>query len=216
MRKKVLIIVIVLVSIGLFLYFRYIYGWSEFKFYKETPKNYLNSSVINKENYSLDSANIVFQMKGFIKNHQESYYPIEYNDATQVIIDTILYSPDYKKNAVLVITKNPVKSQSVNNKWYYNATCYLGIKQQDAFVLSWIGPNYNDFSDLKSISQKIREYCFKKKSASSQDNDAQYNLDDIRYWGESKDWQRVKDKQQLQKSFEDEKLKNPENTYEPK
>lgn len=204
MKKKIIIIAILVILVVLFLYFRYIYGWYEFKFYKETPKEFVNNTIINKEKYSSDSANIVLQIQGFIKNHQESFNSKEYDESTQIVVDTILYSPDYKKIAVFVIAKNPINKQRIpdkNYKWYYNATYYLGIKEQDSFLLNWIGPNYTNSYNIESISKKIRNYYFKQRSSSTNNSDDKYNIDDIRYWKDSKDWQKIENKKQ--KDFEE-------------
>ncbi|MCJ7935384.1 MAG: hypothetical protein MUW56_17610 [Chryseobacterium sp.] len=103
-----------------------------------------------------------------------------------------------------------------NYNWYYNATCYLGIKEQDSFLLSWIGPNYTNSYDMKDISKRIRNYYLKQRSSSANNSDAKYNIDDIRYWNYSKDWQKIENNRKIQKDFEEEKLKNSENEYVPK
>jgi hypothetical protein len=218
MKNKIIIVVIIVILVLLFFYLRYIYGWYEFKFYKETPKEYVSNTIINKEKYSSDSVNIVLQIQGFVKDHQESFYSKEYDESTQIVVDTILYSPDYKKIAVFVIAKNPINKQRIpdkNYKWYYNATCYLGIKEQDSFLLNWIGPNYTNSYNIESISKKIRNYYFKQRSSSTNNSDDKYNIDDIRYWKDSKDWQKIENNKKMQKDFEEQKLKNPESVYEP-
>ncbi|MBW8361666.1 MAG: hypothetical protein K0M56_05700 [Kaistella sp.] len=157
MKKKIVIVAVLVILVVLFLYFRYIYGWYEFKFYKETPENYVNNTVINKEKYSSDSAIIVNQVKGFIRNHQEPFHSEEYDKSTQIVVDTILYSPDFKKIGAFIIAKNSTDKQLMpdkNYKWYYNATCYLGMKQEDSLLLSWIGPNYTNSYDLEGISKE--------------------------------------------------------------
>lgn len=218
MKKKIIIIAILAILVVLFLYLRYIYGWYEFKFHKETPKEYVNNTIINKEKYSSDSANIMFHIKGFLKNHQESFYSKEYDESTQIIVDTILYSPDYKKIATIIIAKNPTNKQLMSDKkykWHYNATCYLGTKKNDSLLLNWIGPNYNNSYDMESISKKIRNYYFKQRSSSTNNSDNKYNIDDVRYWEYSKDWQKIENNRKMQKDFEEEKKNHPENVYDP-
>jgi len=199
-------------------YLLYIYGCYDFKSYKETPKEYLSNTFINKKKYSLDSANITLQIRGFINGHQDSFYSKEYDESTQIIVDTILYSHDYKKIATFIITKNPTAKQlspDKNYQWYYDATCYLGMRQDDSFLLSWIGPNYTNFYDMESISKKIRNYYFKQRYSSTNNTDDKYNIDDIRYWNDNKDWEKIEYNRKMQKSFEEEKKNHPENIYEP-
>jgi hypothetical protein len=219
MKKKIIVITAIAILLLLFLYFRYIYGWYEFKFYKETPKEYVNNTVVNKKNYSSDSSNIVLQLQGFVKNHQESFFSKEYDQSTQIIVDTIVYSPDYKKIATFIIAKNSTNKQLMPDKkyrWYYDATCYLGTKQQNSFILGWNGPNYTNSYDIESISGRIKNYYFRQKSSNTDTNREDYNLDDIRYWSKSIDWKNLEYHRKMQKEFEEEKLKNPENVYEPR
>lgn len=207
-----------LLIVGLsFLYLRHIYGWYELKLYKKTPKEYVNDTVVNKKKYSLDSAIIALQIQGFVKNNQESFYSKEYDDSTQIIVDTILYSPDYKKIVTFIIAKNSTKKQLMpdkNYKWYYDATCYFGTKEDDSFLLSWIGPNYTNSYDIESLSGKIRSYYF-KRSSSSMDNGDKYNIDDIRFWSDNEKWEKIKYNKKMQKDFEEEKKNHPENVYDP-
>lgn len=216
--KKIFFITPLLIVGLLFLYFQYICGWYEFKLYKKTPKEYVSNTFINKKKYSLDSANIVIQIQGFVKNNQESFYSKEYDESTQIIVDTILYSPDYKKIATFIIAKNSTKKQLMPNKnykWYYDATCYLGTKQDDSFLLSWIGPNYTNSNDMESISKKIRSYYFKQKSSSTDNGGDKYNIDDVRYWNDNEKWEKIEHNRKMQKDFEEEKKNHPENVYDP-
>ncbi|ASK30872.1 hypothetical protein CEY12_12440 [Chryseobacterium sp. T16E-39] len=217
MKKKIIIIICLAILLLIFLYFRCIYGWYEFKFYKETPREYISNTIVTKKDYSTDSTAIVHQIKGFVKNHQESFYSEENDGSTQIILDTILYSPDHKKIAAFIISKNSTTKQLMpdkKNKWYYNATCYLGTKQQNSLILSWIGPNYTS-NDVESISKRIRNYYLKQKSSNTQNNKDNYNIDDIRYWSKSIDWENLEHNRKMQKDFEEEKLRNPENVYDP-
>lgn len=218
MKKKIIIVIILLILVLLFLYFRYVYGWYQLKFNKETPNEYVSNIVVNKKEYSSDSVNVIRQIQDFVKNHQESFYSKEYDESTRIIVDTILYSSDRKKIAAFIIAKNPVNKQRLPDKkyrWYYNATCYLGIKNQDSYFLSWIGPNYSNSYDMGSISRKIRNYYFKERSSNDNSND-KYNINDIRYWNNSEDWQKIEHKRKIQKDIREEKLTNPENVYEDK
>lgn len=218
MKKKIIIASILLILVLLFLYFRYVYGWYQLKSYNETPSEYVSNIVINKKEYSSDSASVVLQIHDFVKNHQESFYSKEYDESTRIVVDTILYSYDREKIAAFIIAKNPIHKLRVPDKrykWYYNATCYLGIKNQDSYFLSWIGPNYSNSYDLGSISRKIRDYYFKQRSSNNNSND-EYNINDIRYWNNGEEWQKIEHKREMQNDSVGEKLKNPENVSEDK
>lgn len=172
MKKKIIGIFSIVFLVVTFLYFRYVYGWYEFRFFQKTPKEFLNHSKIDKESYSKDSIEIVFGMKEFIKKHKESFYSKEYSDSTQIRIDTILYSPDFGKLAVFVIAKNPIYKQLMPNKeykWYYDGSCYIGNRENNKIDINWIGPLYTNYYNTNYLSNIIREYFF-KKYASDKDN----------------------------------------------
>lgn len=221
MKKKIIIVAVLVILVSLFLYFRYVYGWYEFKFYKEAPKEYVSNTVISKENYSSDSANIVLQIQGFVKNHQESFYSKEYDESTQIIVDTILYSPDYKKIATFIIAKNPSNKQlkpDKKYKWYYDGFLYIGNKDRDSFKINSTGEGRRNYKEIKELSDVLRNLFFEKYSSTKDNkgNEKLYNLNDIRYWEKSVDWENLEYNRKMQKDFEEEKLKNPENVYEAK
>lgn len=91
------------------------------------------------------------------------------------MIDTILYSPDLNKLAILFITKHPTSRQLIptkNKGYYYNATTYLGVRQKDTISLSWLGPNFSNSTNRKELSKEIRQACF--KTFVSKDTSAQF------------------------------------------
>ena len=70
-----------------------------------TPKEYLSLTKIDKLHYKNDSIMITQKLKMFLKNHEQSFYAKTYHEGTDLIVDSILYSPDRSKIVVLVITK---------------------------------------------------------------------------------------------------------------
>ncbi len=220
-NKTIIVVIVLLVTAILFLYFRYFYGWYEFKFYKKTPKEYLNTTKVDKKKYSSDSTKIVMKAYQFVKEHKESLYSKNNYESTQIIVDTILYSPNFKKIATIIIAKNPTSRQLMPNKkynWYYDGAYYIGNIDKDSININWIGALYTNYNDLGSISKIIRSDYFDKYSSTKDNNGNEklYNLDDIRYWDKSVDWKNLEYTRKMQKDFEIEKLKNPENVYEPK
>ena len=163
--KKTILIIISVAVIGLtFYYFNNIYGWMEFRKYTDTPERFLNTKMINKEVYAKDSLTISIQLKEFLLRHDDFFYSQEYFDGTDIIVDTILYSPDLSKLTVLIMTKNPTTRQlmpSENEMWYYNATSYLGVRESDTISLSHLGPDFTNSSDRQEQSNYIRQACFR-------------------------------------------------------
>lgn len=217
-RKPMVVIVLLLVICLAYLYFKYVYGWMEFRKNTDTQKEYLNHTVIKKENYTKDSIEVLSQLRTLLVRHEDFFYSKAYFDSTQLIIDSILYSPDFSKLAVFVITKNPTYRQlapAKSSEWYYDATCYLGVRQKDTIALSWIGPVFTNSSNEKNISNDIREACFRTFVTKDTSDAYAYNLNDIRFW-DSPIWKKIEEEKIKRQEFEEEKKKHPENVYEPK
>ncbi len=87
--------------------------------------------------------------------------------------------------AVFVIIKNSTDKQLIpneNDHWYYNATCYLGIRKRDTIGLNWIGPVFTNSFSRQSVSNDIRSACFRTFVREGLNDKYKYNLNDIRFW----------------------------------
>lgn len=196
------------------------YSCEGVKVKKYTPKEFLNHAVMKEESYFKDSTEIVKQLKEFLLRHEDFFYSKDYFDSTQLIIDSIIYSPDFNKLAVFVITKNPTYRQRMpdkNHEWYYDATCYLGVRQNNTISLSWIGPNFSNSTDKEELSSIIRDSYFTEFATKDTVGayTYKYNLNDIRFWN-SPIWKKIEEEKLKKKEFENEKKNHPENVYEPK
>ena len=193
----------------------------QFRWNRDTPEAFLNHTTAKKQQYEIDRADIVRQFKGQIKRHVAFFYSKEFDEDTQIIIDTILYSPDFKKEAILVFTKNPTSKQlapDANADWYYDATCYLATRQKDSLDLSFIGPNFRNYTIKEELRQLVRENYFRIFATEKDVKGAAYmyyNLNDIRFWS-CKIWKEQEAKKREEKEFEEFKKKHPEDVYEPK
>lgn len=159
-----------------------------------TPEEFLNNSRISSADYSEDSTELLLELKKMLNNHEASFHSKEYDDATVLIIDTIIYNENFDRLGVFVISKNPTYKQLApdsNHSWYYDATCYLGLKQQDTISLSWLGPNFTNSSDQKTLSAMFRDACFTAFANTDTTNGGlyRYNLNDKRFW-EGPLWQK--------------------------
>jgi hypothetical protein len=218
--KKTIFIIISIAVLGLvFYYFKNIYGWMEFHKNTDTPDQFINKTVNKKENYTKDSLTISLELKNLLLRHEDFFYSKEYFDGTEIIIDTIVYSPDFNKLGILILTKNPTSRQLEPIKgddYYFNATAYLGIREKDTLSLSWLGPNFSNSTDIGELSNDIRQACF--RTFVSKDTTEKYaykfNLNDTRFWTSSV-WQRIEADKIKREEFEEEKIKHPENIYEP-
>jgi hypothetical protein len=189
MKRIILFIglILFLVVIG---YFKFAYGWFEFRGNTDTPRRFLSTSRPDRSIYSKDSSHVIGQLSRFLKEQRGFFNNTAYYKGTQIIIDTIVYSPDYKKMGVLIITKNQssrLLAPDGKHDLYYDATCYLGVKGGDTVALTWVGPNLTNSYSMKDISNDLRLACF--RTFVSKDTTGpisyQYNLNDIRFWNSS-------------------------------
>lgn len=155
-----------------------------------TPKEYLNSTEVNTARYGVDKKILEHQVRDLMLNHKQSFHSKEYCDSTEIKIDTILYDKNYQKVVVFILTKNPTSRQIMPNKnysWYYDAYCYLGIKENEGFRLKWMQPfSLINFYSEEDASKYIKEQYFTEFATIKDVNGLyvyKYNLDDSRFWG---------------------------------
>lgn len=132
-HKIGVVVVVVLISI-VFLYFKYIYAWMEFRKNTDTPKTFFNHTVVTRNTYSKDSSAILKRLEMMRDNHVQSFDRADYFESTQIFCDTILYAPDSNRMGVFFITKNSTSRQAIPDRdhdWYYDGACYLVIKNAD-------------------------------------------------------------------------------------
>lgn len=194
----------------------------EFRKNTDTPDQFLNKTLNKKDDYTKDSLLVTVELTNLLLRHEHAdfFYSKEYFDGTKIIVDTILYSPDFNKLAILFLTKNPTSRQLMpteNHDYYYNASAYLGIRQKDTISLSFLGPGFSNSIDKKELSKLVRQTFF--RTFVSKDTTLKYankyNLNDIRFWTGS-EWKKIEEDKIKTKEFEEEKIKHPENVYEPK
>lgn len=181
----------------------------------DTPDQFINKTIVKKENYAKDSLTISSELRKLLLQHKEFFNSNEYFEGTKIIIDTIVYSPDLNKLVILVLTKNPTSRQLLPTKgkdYYYNATTYLSVRQQDSLYLTWFGPNFSNSTDRKEQSNSIRQENFRNYASRdlTEGYSHKYNLNDIRFWTSS-EWDEIEKEKIKKKEFEEEKKKHPEN-----
>jgi|LakMenEpi03Aug12_release.lakeMendotaPanAssembly.Ray.scaffolds.fasta_scaffold196643_2 hypothetical protein len=189
-----------------------------------TPIKYRNNTQVPLHIYKVHQEILKDSIKHLIKEKSLAYYPKENDLFTEIIIDTILYSPKKDKAAFFVITKNSndrFLSGGNKNEYHYNAHCFsVYLKGDSTFNdIYWIrASNISNFYTLENTSFRIKEMYFKDFSKRQDVNDNsmyKYNLDDIRFW-DGPVWKTMEEEKIKQKEFEEEKKKHPENVYEPK
>lgn len=211
MRKRVILISIVLIVI-IFIYFKYIFGWMEFKKNYSTDKENILTVHVSKSQYEKDSLNLVLCIRNKIAKHMEPYYTavrvneklIYINDSlTSIYIDTIFYSSDLKRVAFLTIVNNNFfkihKRLSKSDSEYLNNSGVLPSKGQEFSgrcfiterndknnlfenIISFSRYSFDDPSSYKNVSKELRGNCLSFERESDKDSKT-YNVDDKRFWG---------------------------------
>lgn len=186
----------------------------------ETQYKFLNNIIVKQNTYNKDSVQIIAKLKKDLENQIDFFGNSAYFEKTEIIIDSLIYNSNQDKIAAFIIIKNPTYRQLLpdkNHGWYYDATCYLGIRRKDSISLSWIGPSFTNaenISELKNISRKsyFTEYSTMKDIYGQYRY--KYNIGDTRFW-DCPIWKEQEDKEVRRKEFEKEKIIHPENIYEP-
>jgi hypothetical protein len=184
-----------------------------------TPKQFLNRAYPGDDKYQKDKIEIVNKLKKDLLDSEDFFDNSAYFDGTEILVDTIVYSPDFAKLGIIVLTKNPTSRQLIPDRrgsFYFDGTSYVGIREKDSLNLTWLGPNFSNSIDKGDLSNMLRQKIFRHFiTVDSTGPFAQkYNLNDIRFWT-SNVWQQVEEKKARKKAFEIEKREHPENVYEP-
>lgn len=180
---------------------------------KSKLNKYLNYSTVSNEKYKSDSLLIVDKLKVELHKREAFFDNTSYSDSTQIILDSIIYSPDHTKRAVLVIVKN----KTIIRDSYYDGTVYLGTGLNDSLRLYWVGPSFTESDNKLTLSKIIKDYCYQgyNKGDTTLPTSCKYNLNDIRFWT-CPIWNELVTRDAKKKAFEEESIKHPENVYDPK
>lgn len=119
----------------------------------------MNITKVDVDMYARDKNILELQFKTLVDSHKQSFHSKEYFYSTELEIDTLLYDKSYQRVIVFILIRNPITRQVLPNKnysWYYDAYCYLGVKQKEGFQLKWMQPfslinfyNRKEASDYK-------------------------------------------------------------------
>ncbi|PRD44094.1 hypothetical protein C5745_19730 [Sphingobacterium haloxyli] len=154
-----------------------------------TEETFKSRMIVEENIYRRDSLQVLANLKGYLQRHEQSFYNKSYFDSTELLLDTILYSPDIKRLVVFVLARNPTSRQFQPNTeyaWYYDGFCYLGIRENDDIRLNWFRRfNLINYYDEQEAKNDLKEYYF-TRLASAKDTDGsliyKFNVDDSRFW----------------------------------
>jgi hypothetical protein len=201
---------------------------------KQTPNNYISIVKVPKVNYSNDSLILVSSIKKDILEHKGGYNSKSFDIETKVIIDTIMYSPNNERIFFFVITEvenrklypKEMSEQEIEeaskysklsmNGFHYKGKGYIAYKRNDTIVnTQFYGITTASYENIESVRQRQRQIFFKEFSAVNETG-YEFNINDKRFWDNKNFWDKMKRKLEEDKEFENMRLTNPENIYDPK
>jgi hypothetical protein len=156
-----------------------------------TPKEYLHYNKVNHDVYTKDSIYILSVLNNMVVNNIPPFKSKHFDNSTYVYIDTLIYSPDNKRLALWIITKNSnTKLISTNNKtgYHYNGNCMYASRGDLSANWNVYERSFFEVHFLKSpidVRKELFLYSFIYKSTFKRtDNMPIYNINDIRFWTE--------------------------------
>src|SRR5258707_2392075 len=156
-----------------------------------TEKEYRNESRVSSEVYREHATILKDRIRKLIEKNEGPYYPSENDSLTEIIIDTVLYSPGKDRMAFFVITKNSDDKQLVpgnKNESHFSAHAFTAFLDGSRGIhhIFWINVfSEGDDADVKTASQAIRMMYFKgfrERRDNKGESIYKYNLDDVRFW----------------------------------
>ncbi|MCD0465040.1 hypothetical protein [Flavobacterium sp. ENC] len=210
--KIVLYSVVSVIIIAVFIYFKNIFGWLEFRSNNYTKKEFKSLVEVSKKEYSEDSLILVSIIRARINSHKEPYNNaiiINGNKAfindtlNRIYIDSIFYSPNFNKIAFLVIIENDnkklykgiTKNEAYNLERqgnlpyegsHFDGTSFIAKKNNKNFDVCSYGHSFINSKTYKENSTLLREACLNHVVKNNK-KQCIYNFDDIRFWS-CEDW----------------------------
>ncbi len=179
------------------------------KSFEKTPKEFISKVNVPKRIYSSDSLNLVNLIKEEIRNHRGGYFSKAYDDSTEVIIDSILYSPNFDRLAFFIIdkkenkktypinwTEKDVESLNQNEKlsyngYHYTGKAYIGIRKKDSLIIdNFFRITTAKYENIDEAKLRLKQLFFEEYSAVKEAG-FEYNIDDVRFWKNKNVWNKI-------------------------
>jgi hypothetical protein len=147
--------------------------------------------VSDTANYAKRIADIKDSIKVFIATRQGPYYSKEFDERTEIFIDTLLLSPRKDKMVFLVITKysnNKLLEKSDTNQYHFDASCFIGkLLNNERWDIAWLRAlNVTRYKSLQEASERIREFYFIEFKTIEEDESKKslykYNISEKQFW----------------------------------
>lgn len=208
-------------------------GSCQQKIEKPTPMEYISKVNVPIETYTIDSINLVKSIKKDILEHKGGYHSKAFDSENVVIIDTIMYSPNNERIFFFVITKGlnrklyprgmseqeMIEASKYSNLsldgYHFQGKAYVGYKKNGLiFKTQFYGITTAEYENKESVRQRQRQIFFNEFSAVNEKG-YEYNINDERFWDNQNFWDKMYKKMVDEEEFENMKVINPENIYDP-
>ncbi len=166
-----------------------------------TPKEFLNHVQVDDATYQKDKTSILDSLYMKMKRHQESFSNPEFDDSTELMIDTIMYDFSFRKIAVFVVAKLPTYRNPYSQSklpYYYHANCYIGRRidpTSSNFELKCLCKfSEINFNDKKTVVKALKEdFFFTLATVMDANNQPsfRYNINDKRFCDSPTGWHRM-------------------------
>ncbi|MDR6943896.1 hypothetical protein [Mucilaginibacter pocheonensis] len=136
------------------------------KNYRITPEEFKNRVEVDKKVYLKDKEQIYQIIQKMINDKTEPFdAPKEYDQNTQIMVDTIIYNQDQNRLITFIINKNSTdKLLKKENKerYYYNSNYFFCLKDTQGKIKIFEFSNFNlkYFYNLHEIKNALYNYCF--------------------------------------------------------
>jgi hypothetical protein len=166
------------------------YGFIAFSQNKNSEDFKRNESTVSPHVYKQHKSMLTDSIKKYVCIRSHAFYPKENDSLTEVVIDTILYSPQKDKAAFFVVTKNSndkLLSKGSKDEYHYNGYCFIALINNCALFrnIQWLSvSSISNFDNYKETQGDIRKMYFEdfKYREDYNGNAYKYNIGDIRFW----------------------------------
>lgn len=174
---------------------------------KLTPKEFISKVEVSEKKYSQDSIKLTELIQKEIKEHKGDYYAKSYDEHTEIIIDSIIYSPDNKKTFFFIINRvenkkvypddlTPQEIEKIVKEtelpyegYHYEGKAYIGVREgvDNLIINNFFRINTAKYNTIKEVRTRLNQLFFEEYSAVNEKG-YEYNPDDIRFWENKNVW----------------------------
>lgn len=151
-----------------------------------------HKSVATSPLYHADTSYLHEIMRKMIGDHIAPFRPAtEYDEETNIFIDTVLYDKDSLKAMALVITENSIfklkarLSEADNFYSGYYFFCRRDRRGEPLKVFKYNPYRLGRYESYRQVQHRLRYESFTRRSKDVWNDESKYNFDDQKFWSGS-------------------------------